>query len=182
MIGSLFTLQVDDQFKLEILEQNKHIKLFYQIVQENKEFLLRFTPNIESIKSEEDVEYFIRYSYDRFRKFKTDLKLGIFEKDDLIGCISVDFEYENNKSELGYWLIAKKQGQGIMKKVLEPLMNYLFDKYYIHKIVIIIDINNEPSIKLANKLNFKKEGTLKDHLLIKDKYITVHTFAKFKDE
>ncbi len=86
---------------------------------------------------------------------------GIFEKETekLIGRCGiqpkeVDHEME---IELGYFLDPVYQGKGYALECAKFVLAYSFKQWDFPRIVATIDVNNAPSIALANKLGMKKE-------------------------
>ena len=91
---------------------------------------------------------------------------GIFTKDTntYIGQITIKkIEWDKKEAELGYFIDAQFEGQGIMSEVMEEIelqcLKLGFDKLYLR----IIPYNIR-SIKLADKFNYKFIQTLKENI------------------
>jgi ribosomal-protein-alanine N-acetyltransferase len=70
------------------------------------------------------------------------------------------YKEEENSCEIGFELMAKFQGQGIMKEAAEEVINYAFQTLQSQKIVALTHNENLNSIKLLLKLNFLKSTKL----------------------
>ncbi|MBB2147224.1 GNAT family N-acetyltransferase [Pedobacter sp. LMG 31464] len=72
-----------------------------------------------------------------------------------VGTICLfDFSNEQNSCEIGYELITKFQGQGIMKEAIEAVIDYAFQTLQFQKIVAFTHNENQGSTKLLTKFNF----------------------------
>lgn len=72
-----------------------------------------------------------------------------------VGTICLfDFQEEANSCEIGYELMVKFQGQGIMKEATEKVIDYVFETLKFQKIVAFTHSGNQHSTKLLTKLNF----------------------------
>jgi ribosomal-protein-alanine N-acetyltransferase len=74
-----------------------------------------------------------------------------------VGTICLfDFSNEKNSCEIGYELMAKFQGQGIMKEATEVVINFAFQTLKFKKILAFTHSENQNSINLLLKFNFVK--------------------------
>lgn len=72
-----------------------------------------------------------------------------------VGTICLfDFSNENNSCEIGYELMTKFQGQGMMKEAAEVVIDYAFQTLQFKKIVAYSHNGNQHSTKLLTKFNF----------------------------
>jgi len=72
-----------------------------------------------------------------------------------VGTICLfDFSSENNSCEIGYELITKFQGQGIMTEAIIEVINYGFNTLQFQKIVAFTHTANQNSTKLLTKSGF----------------------------
>lgn len=72
-----------------------------------------------------------------------------------VGTICLfDFSNEQNSCEIGYELMTKFQGQGIMKEAAAEVVNYAFQTLQFQKIIAFTHSENQHSTKLLTKLNF----------------------------
>jgi ribosomal-protein-alanine N-acetyltransferase len=75
-----------------------------------------------------------------------------------VGTICLfNFSNENeNSCEIGYELMTKFQGQGIMTEAIELVIDYVFQTLQFQNIVAFTHRNNRKSTKLLTKFNFIK--------------------------
>ncbi len=78
---------------------------------------------------------------------------------EFVGTICLyDFSNEKNSCEIGYELMTKFQGQGIMTEAAKKVIDYAFQTMQFQKIVAFTHKNNQHSTKLLEKLDFKKSS------------------------
>jgi Acetyltransferases, including N-acetylases of ribosomal proteins len=88
-------------------------------------------------------------------------QIAIIKKEDqrLIGDCAVKFQAaEPRIAELGYTINPRFQRQGYATETLQTLLQHIFEERNIHRVLAVIDIRNQSSIKLAEKLGFVKEA------------------------
>lgn len=74
-----------------------------------------------------------------------------------VGTICLfDFSNERNSCEIGYELMTKFQGQGIMKEAVQVVIDYVFQTLNLKKILAFTHHENERSTNLLLKFNFVK--------------------------
>ena len=74
-----------------------------------------------------------------------------------VGIICLfDFSKEKNSCEIGYELMTKFQGQGIMNEVVQAVIEYVFKTLKFKKILAFSHHENHNSTKLLLKFNFVK--------------------------
>jgi ribosomal-protein-alanine N-acetyltransferase len=74
-----------------------------------------------------------------------------------VGTICLfDFSNEKNSCEIGYELMTKFQGQGIMKEAAQVVIDYVFQTLTLKKILAFTHYENQNSTNLLLKFNFVK--------------------------
>lgn len=101
-----------------------------------------------------------------------------------IGNIKIDkFDWVSSTCELGI-LIGNKTfwGKGIATEVVRAILVKVFVNLSIRKVLLAVFSNNPVAIKLYSKIGFKREGCLKDHILVEDEYVDKCYMSIFKTE
>jgi [ribosomal protein S5]-alanine N-acetyltransferase len=76
-----------------------------------------------------------------------------------VGTICLfDFSNETNSCEIGYELMTKFQGQGIMKEAAAKVIDYAFQTLQLKKIAAFTHKENQHSATLLAKLQFLPSG------------------------
>ena len=127
-------------------------------------FALRSDPEVNKYlgrqpsKTIEDAINFINKINDTFEKNSSIYwVITLTKTKEFVGTICLyDFSKENNSCEIGYELMPKFQGQGIMKEATEKIIEYAFQTMQFQKIVAVTHKDNQNSSKLLEKFDFKK--------------------------
>ncbi len=94
------------------------------------------------------------------------LALGIFFNDKLIGGIGMHhWELSTKRAQVGYWISMEYEGKEIMTKSLVKFIAFLFEKIGLNKIEIHFVPANRRSAKLAERLDFKIEGVIRQSII-----------------
>jgi ribosomal-protein-alanine N-acetyltransferase len=85
--------------------------------------------------------------------------ITLSDKNILVGTVCLfGFSDENDKCEIGYELLTKFQGQGIMKEAAEKVIDYAFNTIKVQKIEAFFHRDNQGSIKLLEKFSFRNSN------------------------
>lgn len=112
-------------------------------------------------------------------------QLAIIRKNDnvLIGDIGLHFiDHENKQVEIGFTLDKKYQGNGYAMESIEKVLDYLFIDLGKHRVIASVDPGNVKSLKLLEKLGFRKEAHFKKSIFLHGKWVDDVIFAMLKEE
>ena len=85
----------------------------------------------------------------------------------LIGTICLfDFSDDNLKAEIGYELLPRFQGKGIMKEAAAKVIDFGIQTIGLDLIVAHTHFENQSSTRLLEKFNFKKHSVDGNNLMI----------------
>lgn len=133
-------------------------------------------------KTVDDVEVFINKSSREFNEPGTWFQFVIIEKknNQIIGDIGIHFlesDPENKQVEIGYTLDKRYRGNGYATEALAFIINYLFTGLNKHRITASIDPINLPSIKLIERLGFRKEAHFIESLFFHGEWVDDLVYA-----
>jgi ribosomal-protein-alanine N-acetyltransferase len=84
---------------------------------------------------------------------------------------------------LGYGLSARRWGQGLMTEALREAIRWMFEEFYMHRIMANYMPHNERSAAVLRRLGFVEEGRARAYLLIdgewRDHVLTALTNPKW---
>ena len=90
---------------------------------------------------------------------------------------------DHNRAEIGYGLFDDNyKNKGIMSEAIVSIINYGFNTMNLERIEAFVSPRNTPSIKLMQKMKFKKEGLFKHHYFYNNKMEDSIAFALLKSE
>lgn len=87
---------------------------------------------------------------------------------------------EHKKAEIGFWLLPRFWGKGIMKETMPVICDYGFDVLGLHRIEGFVETENRNCKNAMAKLDFQHEGTMKECEIKNGKYISLDIYAKLK--
>lgn len=106
------------------------------------------------------------------------------ESSKIIGrCGLHNWNIEHKRAEIGYVMEDDSfKRKGLMKEAVNAIIDYGFKVMNLNRIEALVGIENVPSLKLMEKNNFVKEGILRQHIQISDKYEDSVIFSKLYNE
>jgi ribosomal-protein-alanine N-acetyltransferase len=113
------------------------------------------------------------------------IRWGILKKggNELMGtCGYYDWNKTSRRAEIGYDLDPACWGQGIMTEALQVVLDYGFEKMGLNRIQAIIDSKNIRSMKLVQRLGFKKEGVLRQRSYFNGQFRDDVCFSLLREE
>ena len=78
---------------------------------------------------------------------------------------------EHVRAEIGYALIPKFWGKGIMLEAAKTVLDFGFETMKLHSVEANVNIQNQRSISLLNKLGFVKEAHFRENYLFEGKFL-----------
>jgi RimJ/RimL family protein N-acetyltransferase len=138
-------------------------------------------------KTVDDVADFINKSSIEMDVQGTWFQFVIIEQlnNQLIGDIGIHFlenDSENKQVQIGYTLDRRYHRNGYATEALSVIINYLMTKLKKHRIVASIDPNNTASIKLIERLGFRKEAHFIESLFFHGQWVDDLIYAILEKE
>jgi ribosomal-protein-serine acetyltransferase len=177
----MFTHRLDQGLELRILEERNAEEL-YMLTEANRPYLSRWLPWPDDILSIGDSRLFIR---DGLRQFAENngFQAGIWSDNELIGCIGFHrINWTDRNTEIGYWLAENMTGRGIMTKACTALLDYAFNVWKLHRVVIRCAVENVKSRAIPQRLGFTQEGILRGEIYVNDAYLDHVLYSVLSDE
>lgn len=123
------------------------------------------------IESKNDAEEFIKRYKEEFEAGE-EITWGIELKDtkELIGiCCLGDFDNDARRAEIGYDLAQDEWNKGYATEAIGEVVKFGLSEMNLNRIEAFITPGNDASVKVLEKLNFTKEGVVRERDLIKGK-------------
>lgn len=94
---------------------------------------------------------------------------GVEFQGEIVGtCTLAQIDRDNRRAELGFALARSFHGRGLMRRAVPLLLDFAFGRLGLHRIEADVDPRNLASLKLLEKLGFRREGVLRDRWLEAD--------------
>jgi RimJ/RimL family protein N-acetyltransferase len=157
------------------------------ISQTDKEMIFEYRSDKEANKYQgwipetvNDVETFIEKAAKKINEPETWFQFVIIKKssEKIIGDLGIHFFGEENlQVEIGCTLNKHFQSKGYATESIECVINYLFCNLKKHRIITSIDPENTNSIKLVERIGFRKEAHFIESLFINGKWVDDIVYA-----
>jgi ribosomal-protein-serine acetyltransferase len=170
-------LKIDAELRLELIAA-KHSAAVFELATANKTYLAEWLAWVENMHDIDFIRNFIEGSQARTAN-ETEFAFVIKKNDKIVGRISVHkIDRQNKIGELGYWLAKSEQGQGIMAKAVQRIVNFCFAELHLQRIEIKCAVKNHKSQAIPRKLGFAQEGILREAELLHGNFHDLVLFAK----
>ena len=136
-------------------------------------------------ESAEEVRDYIKNMPTTFDVANVCLQFAIIKKDEnlLIGDMGIIFSNHNNlQAEIGCTLHKDLQGKGYATEALRAMINIFFLTLNKHRVIASIDPENTASIRLIERLGFRKEGHFKESYFLRGEWVDDVIYAILRKE
>jgi len=91
---------------------------------------------------------------------------GLFDGATVAGGCGATVDLVNREAEIGYWLGGAYEGRGVITEAVGAVLEFLFDDYAVHRVVIRAAVDNLRSRAVAERYRFTEEGILRQALIL----------------
>jgi len=148
--------RINDKLRMELVKAEM-APVVFQAIDRDREYLKQWLPFVNYTSEVADTEKFLQAVSDENNQ--RDTVYSIWYKEEFAGLIGFkDTDWENRKTEIGYWLSEKMQGKGIVTACVKQLIEYAFARLKMFRIQIKVAEGNHKSEAIPKKLNFTFEG------------------------
>ena len=166
----LFSYRIDEYTELRLLEMH-HAEQLFNLVSANYSHISDWMFWLNENYSIEDAQKHIKKHAESFAN-NEGFETGIWLKGELAGCIRFNYiDWNHKTTELGYWIGASYQGQGLATKACRALIEYAFNDLGLNRVEIRSIAENQRSRAIAERLGFKREGVIRQARWLKDHYV-----------
>ncbi len=151
-------LDLDDGIELRSWSLDDAPEIF-AIVDANRDHLRAWFPWVDRTAGPVQIAEFIETSRRRDDAREGN---GIYVNGTLVGSAGLSWATEEMQGEIGYWLVADAQGQGLVTRAVRALTTYGFNVVGLHRMTIKAAVENTRSRAVAERLGFVQEGVLRE--------------------
>ncbi|HKI89089.1 MAG TPA: GNAT family protein [Draconibacterium sp.] len=174
-------ISVNDKIRLERIKLSMAPEIFAAI-DHDRIYLKQWLPFVEMTLNVQDTERFIN-SVTSDKKYKRDEIFSIRYHESFAGLIGFkDTDWNNRKTELGYWLAEELQGKGIITTCVKKLISFAFVKMKLNRVQIKVAVGNHKSEAIPNRLGFQLEGIERAGEFHENKYLDLKVFSLLKKD
>ncbi len=177
----MLTRKIDDEIELRLLQKNDAEELF-ALVDSCRPYLREWLPWVDANTSSDKTYNFISASLDHYSN-GDGFNAGIWYKDQIAGVIGFHkTDRANRKTSIGYWLGEQFQGNGIMIRACQALLDYMFSETSLNRVEILCAVKNEKSQMIPKNLNFTREGILRQREWLYDHFVDLVLYSILANE
>jgi len=129
-----------------------------------------------SLKDEEECTTFLEFALSESKAEKrAEYHMAVEDRDTgtFLGSTSLMIEKEHPYcSELGYWFNQKHWGKGYASEAARELIRFGFTELKLHRIWAKCHCENKASEGVMKKCGMMYEGTIREHIWLRDHYRT----------
>jgi RimJ/RimL family protein N-acetyltransferase len=93
--------------------------------------------------------------------------------------VSADYPHE---AELGYRIAREHQHRGFALEAASRLLDHAFTALGLHRVIAYTGCENEPSIRLLERLGFRQEGQMTKSYMVRGAWIDEYLYAVLDEE
>lgn len=173
-------LIVNSNIELKILKIDDS-SIIYHAIDENRTHLRKWLPFVDHTKSEKDTMSFVKSIVDDVERRQEIFTIWV--QNEFAGLLGLkEIDYLNRKVELGYWLIEKMTGKGIITLSVERIMVFIFENLELNRIQIKCGVGNFSSSRVPKRLGFSFEGIERQGERHHNRFIDLEIYSLLRQE
>lgn len=103
--------------------------------------------------------------------------------DEKLGFVALfHIEPIHRKSEFAIMMDPEQQGKGYAKAATKLAMDYAFLTLNLHKLYLIVDVDNEKAVHIYEKMGFTREAIMKDEFFVNGSYHSIEYMSLFQKD
>ena len=172
---------IDENIRLELTAE-KHAEGLLDALNKSRQKLAEFLPWVDSMQSVDDFKHYLR-NCEALHNEKKEVSFVIMFNDKIVGRIGLHhLNLQNKIGAIGYWLTEKAEKKGIITKSCKRLISFGFNEFDLNRIEIKCATTNSKSQAIPIKLNFFKEGILRQAELVNNKFLDLYVYSMLKQD
>ena len=159
------TIVVDSEILLRrpTLEDAEGI---FALVDSNRQHLRRWLPWVDFVASLEDERLWVQT---HLAENAPEYVFLMVYKGDVAGAVGIRGRgSRSRRGEIGYWIAENMQGRGIVTRSCRVLIDYMFERLNMNRVVIRASADNVRSRGIPHRLGFTFEGIERQSELLYD--------------
>jgi ribosomal-protein-serine acetyltransferase len=147
-----------ERLRLEPLG-SEHVPKLWLAIEPSLPNLQRWMPWAQQATEETTREFAERSERDW--ENGTDYAFATMRGDEHLGGVGLHIDRLDGIGQLGYWIRSDEAGKGYTPEAVGALVVLAFETVGLYRLELRAGVENRPSQRVAEKLGFTKEGTLR---------------------
>jgi ribosomal-protein-serine acetyltransferase len=174
-------LSINAKTVLRPIEENDALEMF-TLIEQDRAHLRPWLPWLDTTLSAQDLLGYIRSVQQQYAQSQS-LTCSIIYDGHLAGSIGYNsIDWQDRKTELGYWLGAAFEGKGLMTQACEEMLWFAFNVLELNKVEIHCATGNTRSRAIPERLHFTQEGTIRQAQWLYDHYVDLVVYGMLASE
>ena len=137
---------------------------------------------IDATRSVADVRRYAQFALAQFEAMAT-FDYAVVIDGAIAGAIGMhNFDWSSRHAEIGYWLAPPARGRGAMTRAARTLTTHAFARLGLHRTEIHCVIENAQSRAVAERLEYRLEGTMRQAFALHGDFRDLALYAMLADE
>ena len=172
----MYRQRIDANTELRQLDEEQALELA-RLVDRNREYLREWLPWVDDNRTTQDSREFLRGARKMLRD-KGTVTAGIWHDGRLSGVVGLhEIDWANRSTRLGYWLDAGLQGNGIMTRACQALLEHVFMELELNRVEIEAAVGNERSRAIPVRLAFSFDGIRREAQYLYGRYLDIAVYG-----
>ncbi len=155
----MFSHRIDEETELRLIEP-RHVELLNALIEQNRAHIKEWASWLRDDRTIENARAFIERNLKQFAENKG-FNVAIWHRGEMAGQIGYNYlNWDDRKTEIGYWLGAQFQGKGLMTNSCRVLVAHAFEELNLNRVEMQCAVENRRSRRIPERLGFRQEGTL----------------------
>ena len=138
-----------------------HAGMLAALVRHDREHLNAWLPLVATLATPEAARAHLERARVRAQEGEV-FEWHLFAGDTLCGSVRLkDIDHDDRKAGIGYFLGGEYTGKGIITAALQAVLAWSFGPLGLNRIELRCASNNVPSMRVAERLGFVREGLLR---------------------
>jgi ribosomal-protein-serine acetyltransferase len=154
------------------------IPTIFNTIDSQRDYMAEWLPFVELTT---DISYTHTFVDNYLNTEVKDITCVIYYQQEFVGLVGLkDTDFDNMKTEIGYWLSEYFQHKGIITRSCRALIDYAFDELKMNRIQLKAATGNIKSQRVAERLGFSKEGIERDGELHNRGFVDLIVYSLLK--
>lgn len=180
-MSAMFRIPIRPDFELRLCTYNFAVPA-YVLVEQNRDYLRRWLPWVDQTWSPDDISDWIRRGLEQLQR-NEGWQAALWYREELAGFVGFKpVDWPNMRTEIGYWLGAAFQGNGLMTDAVRAATDHAFREWGLNRIEIRCSVNNHRSAAIPTRLGYVREGVLRQAFKVGDEFQDLQIFAMLRED
>jgi len=177
----MFAYTIDSEIRLLLLHESMATRLC-QLVNENREYLAQWLPWVPNSQTAQHYQAYIKQSLTQYANGQA-MVCAIEYQGVIVGVGGFNsIDRQLSVATLGYWLGEAYQGNGVMTRVCQFLLDYALHQLGMSKVQLAAAVGNKPSRYIAKRLGMELEGVIRRQEKVGERVLDHAVYGILKED